>query len=259
MVSPSSASSWGSLVREYHVSPSRYPRGSRHIVHRHHVGCVRRLLRVGSCGSRCLRFQLFERLRRLRRRQRLRRLRRADDLCGGAPARSMPHRSCLRRSPCHSGAPVVAADQSVFYAAAGAASSRRSSPAPLYVVNQGPEYSGPGIMMPYRTWSPAVRGPRSTIRTFRRGYWLRPPLLWHGRALRLSRAWLRPSALAVPAPFRWACAPTHGASRKLRTAKARRVRAFVFSPSRPCPAALSPPTRSRDGRCRARAPRHSTR
>ena len=52
------------------------PRGSRHIVHRHHVGCVRRLLRVGSCGSRFLRFELFERLRRLRRF--------ADDLCGGA-------------------------------------------------------------------------------------------------------------------------------------------------------------------------------
>ena len=40
-------------------------------------------------------------------------------------------------------------------------------PAPIYVVNQGPEYSGPGIMMPYRTWSPVGRGLRSTILTFR--------------------------------------------------------------------------------------------
>jgi hypothetical protein len=27
-------------------------------------------------------------------------------------------------------------------------------PAPIYVVNQGPEFSGPGIMVPYHTWSP---------------------------------------------------------------------------------------------------------
>lgn len=27
-----------------------------------------------------------------------------------------------------------------------------TQPAPLYVVNQGPEYSGPGITVPYRTW-----------------------------------------------------------------------------------------------------------
>jgi hypothetical protein len=30
------------------------------------------------------------------------------------------------------------------------------APAPIYVVDQGPDYSGPGIMIPYRTWSPAV-------------------------------------------------------------------------------------------------------
>jgi len=28
------------------------------------------------------------------------------------------------------------------------------APAPIYVVNQGPEYSGPGIMVPYHTWRP---------------------------------------------------------------------------------------------------------
>jgi hypothetical protein len=27
------------------------------------------------------------------------------------------------------------------------------APAPIYVANQGPEYAGPGIMIPYRTWA----------------------------------------------------------------------------------------------------------
>jgi hypothetical protein len=30
------------------------------------------------------------------------------------------------------------------------------APAPLYVVNQGPEYSGPGLMVPFGTYSPAT-------------------------------------------------------------------------------------------------------
>jgi hypothetical protein len=29
------------------------------------------------------------------------------------------------------------------------------APAPIYVTNQGPDYSGPGIMVPYHTWTPA--------------------------------------------------------------------------------------------------------
>jgi hypothetical protein len=28
------------------------------------------------------------------------------------------------------------------------------APAPIYVVNQGPEYEGPGITVPYHTWAP---------------------------------------------------------------------------------------------------------
>ncbi len=28
------------------------------------------------------------------------------------------------------------------------------APAPIYVVNQGPEYTGPGIVVPYHTWTP---------------------------------------------------------------------------------------------------------
>jgi hypothetical protein len=31
-----------------------------------------------------------------------------------------------------------------------------TTPAPLYVVNQGPDYSGPGVMEPYRTYAPPV-------------------------------------------------------------------------------------------------------
>ena len=30
------------------------------------------------------------------------------------------------------------------------------APAPIYVVNQGPDYTGPGIMVPYHTWTPAA-------------------------------------------------------------------------------------------------------
>jgi hypothetical protein len=30
------------------------------------------------------------------------------------------------------------------------------APSPIYVVNQGPQYSGPGIMVPYRTYSSAA-------------------------------------------------------------------------------------------------------
>jgi hypothetical protein len=36
------------------------------------------------------------------------------------------------------------------------------APAPIYVVNQGPDFTGPGIVVPYRTWTPplAYYGPR---------------------------------------------------------------------------------------------------
>ena len=30
------------------------------------------------------------------------------------------------------------------------------APAPIYVVNQGPDYTGPGIMTPYHTWMPSA-------------------------------------------------------------------------------------------------------
>ena len=43
----------------------------------------------------------------------------------------------------------------LFSTAAPAVAVTPIAPAPIYVVNQGPEYSGPGIMVPYRTWTPA--------------------------------------------------------------------------------------------------------
>jgi len=35
-----------------------------------------------------------------------------------------------------------------------AAPAYSQQPAPLYVTNQGPDYSGPGVMVPYRTYAP---------------------------------------------------------------------------------------------------------
>jgi hypothetical protein len=41
------------------------------------------------------------------------------------------------------------------YAATPAVELMPVAPAPIYVVNQGPDYTGPGIMVPYHTWTPA--------------------------------------------------------------------------------------------------------
>jgi hypothetical protein len=45
--------------------------------------------------------------------------------------------------------------RSFVYAATPAVELMPVAPAPIYVVNQGPDYSGPGIMVPYHTWTPA--------------------------------------------------------------------------------------------------------
>jgi hypothetical protein len=42
------------------------------------------------------------------------------------------------------------------YAATPAVELIPIAPAPIYVVNQGPDYTGPGIMVPYHTWTPAA-------------------------------------------------------------------------------------------------------
>ena len=46
------------------------------------------------------------------------------------------------------------------------------APAPIYVVNQGPEYEGPGITVPYHTWAPvSAYGPAAEY-PYRAGYGL---------------------------------------------------------------------------------------
>lgn len=44
------------------------------------------------------------------------------------------------------------------------------APAPIYVVNQGPEYSGPGIMVPFRTYSRAAAFAPAVDTPYVRGY-----------------------------------------------------------------------------------------
>lgn len=46
--------------------------------------------------------------------------------------------------------------QSVAYVEAAPIMEPQIAPAPIYVVDQGPEYAGPGIMIPYRTWATGV-------------------------------------------------------------------------------------------------------
>jgi hypothetical protein len=59
------------------------------------------------------------------------------------------------------------------------------APAPIYVVNQGPTYEGPGITVPYHTWTP-VSGYGPTIGYHHHfgyghhwGYGYRPHLAYH--------------------------------------------------------------------------------
>lgn len=63
--------------------------------------------------------------------------------------------------------------RSVVYAAP-AVEPTPIAPAPIYVVNQGPDYTGPGIMVPYRTWSPTASyitpGAYPSLRGYGYGY-----------------------------------------------------------------------------------------
>lgn len=64
-------------------------------------------------------------------------------------------------------------------------------PSPLYVVNQGPAYTGPGIMVPYRTYSPAAAlapainypyiGRRYARPYYPRGVYYRRRVVYHTR------------------------------------------------------------------------------
>jgi hypothetical protein len=67
-------------------------------------------------------------------------------------------------------------------------------PSPLYVANQGPEYSGPGLMVPYQTYSPgaalapAINYPYIAPR-YRVRYAYRPHVYVHPRYYRAVPRW----------------------------------------------------------------------
>jgi hypothetical protein len=72
------------------------------------------------------------------------------------------------------------------------------APAPLYVVNQGPEYSGPGLTVPFGTYSPAtnVAAPGAYPYVAGRGYGYGPryPRPYYGsRYTYTGRYWGNPS------------------------------------------------------------------
>ena len=147
----------GLFVRECHVLPSGHYRGLGRIVrHRHGVGRHGRLRRLWVGWSRSLRLSACAALRF----RRLRRLRLAcGDLCAAG-------RLCAPALPAPPIAPApIAVDHwdtggwggcgcGSCGCAGAALYARPVAPAPIYVVNQGPEYTGPGIMVTYRTYSP---------------------------------------------------------------------------------------------------------
>lgn len=66
---------------------------------------------------------------------------------------------CNSCNTCGAPAPVVyaAPAPTVGCNPCGTPASVYPVPAPLYVVNQGPDFSGPGIMVPYRTYAPPLQ------------------------------------------------------------------------------------------------------
>lgn len=83
--------------------------------------------------------------------------------CGGCGVSYAPVTYAVAAPPVVYVQPVVAAP--VAYSGCGCGSSvvyasplvqpTPIAPSPIYVVNQGPEFSGPGITVPYHTYSPA--------------------------------------------------------------------------------------------------------
>jgi hypothetical protein len=70
--------------------------------------------------------------------------------------------------------------RTVFYAPAPAVEVMAVAPAPIYVVNQGPDYTGPGIIVPYHTWAPAAGYVAPGAYPYRAGYGYygpRPPYI----------------------------------------------------------------------------------
>jgi hypothetical protein len=79
--------------------------------------------------------------------------------CGGCgtPSAAIVYAQPVAPAP----APVIATNwgcgcrRTFVYAATPAIEVTPVQAAPIYIVNQGPDYTGPGIMVPYHTWAPA--------------------------------------------------------------------------------------------------------
>lgn len=103
--------------------------------------------------------------------------------CGGyAPAPAYGNWGCGGcRAPVASGG-CCAAAAPVGYGCGGCGvPAVYTPPAPIYVVNQGPEFVGPGVMVPYHTYAPpAEYAPPPAYPPYysHRSYWRRP--YWHG-------------------------------------------------------------------------------
>jgi hypothetical protein len=77
------------------------------------------------------------------------------------------------------------------------------APSPLYVVNQGPVYSGPGMMLPYRTYAPAAAfAPGINYPYIGRRYGYRGPGFYRYGAYRGPRFAYRASVYVHPRYYR---------------------------------------------------------
>ena len=169
---PSSASSSGQLQREYHVVPSFYLRGARHGLRgRHGAGGVCSVLWLPSPGAGLLPL-----------------LRAAAVGCGEAyAAPAYAQGGCgtcgaTAYAPIVYATPIAPAPIAVGYGCGACGTPTAAvtfvppvaptptygcggcgspavynAPAPLYVVNQGPDFSGPGVTVPYETYAPPAQ------------------------------------------------------------------------------------------------------
>jgi hypothetical protein len=78
--------------------------------------------------------------------------------CCSTPSAAVTFLPPVAPAPCCA-MPVAAAPCCAVQAAAPCCATPQvyTAPAPLYVVNQGPDYTGPGIMEPYRTYAPPAQ------------------------------------------------------------------------------------------------------
>lgn len=112
--------------------------------------------------------------------------------CGGCGAPTAAFVYAQPVAPLPPPAPVVSTwawggccQRSVVYAAVPAVEPMAIAPAPIYVVNQGPDYTGPGIMVPFHTWTPSASYVTPGAYPYRPGY-------GYGYGYALRRPYFRP-------------------------------------------------------------------